>query len=288
MTRQPSRWTFEAFGTGWTIETDQLLSGAARQAITERLARFDQAYSRFRDDSLVAAMADRAGTFTFPSDFAPLYAFYLELFRRTGGSVSPLVGQQLEQAGYDKKYTLRPGVITDIPRLEDAVSWDGDRTVTTKQPIVFDIGAAGKGYAVDLIAPIIEKEARAYVIDASGDISHRGAASEQIGLEHPGDPSKVIGVARLKNRSLCASAVNRRAWQGMHHIIDPKAKKPVENVAATWVIADDTMQADGLATALFFVDSPADLSKRFSFEFVRMFADGSVDCSPGFEGELFI
>ncbi|MDX2775752.1 FAD:protein FMN transferase [Streptomyces caniscabiei] len=288
MTQRPDRWTFEAFGTNWAVETDQPLSSVAKQAVMERLSRFDETYSRFRDDSLVMKMGRQPGTYTFPSDFPGLYAFYADLYELTGGKMTPLIGRQLEQAGYDKTYSLQPGKLTDVPALMDAITWDGERTVTSRQPMTFDVGAAGKGYAVDLIAPIIEKEASAYVIDASGDIRHRGRTGERIGLEHPNDPSRIIGVAALKNRSLCASAVNRRAWQGVHHIIDPLAKKPVEDVVATWVISDTTLQADGLATALFFVDSLYDLVERYRFEFVRMFQNGSVDYSPGFEGELFI
>lgn len=288
MTQQPSRWVFEAFGTNWAVETDQPLRQATKRAVTERLNQFDETYSRFRDDSLVMKMGRNPGTYTFPPDFPALYTFYKDLYDLTEGRVTPLVGRQLEQAGYDAAYSLQPGVLTDVPTLTDAIMWDGDCTVTSRQPITFDVGAAGKGYAVDLIAPIIENEAPTYVIDASGDIRHRGLASERVGLEHPNDPSKIIGVADLKNRSLCASAVNRRAWQGMHHIIDPLAKKPVEDVVATWVISDTTLQADGIATALFFVGLPNDLGERFTFEFVRMFRNGSVDYSPGFEGELFI
>ena len=288
MTQPRSHWTFEAFGTNWTIEADQSLSDETKREVTERLEQFDKTYSRFRDDSLVAEMGRRMGVYTFPPDFPALYSFYLDLYRMTDGKVTPLVGQQLEQAGYDKSYSLRPRAITNIPSIDEAIEWDGDRTVTTRHLMTFDIGAAGKGCAVDLIAPIIESAASSYVIDASGDIRHRGTSGERIGLEHPNDPSKIIGIANLKNRSLCASAINRRAWQGFHHIIDPRAKKPVESVVATWAVADDTMQADGLATALFFVSSPDDLAQRFAFEFVRMFQDGSVDYSPGFDGELFI
>lgn len=287
MTQQPNRWTFETFGTNWVVETDQPLSSAAKQSVTERLGQFDETYSRFRDDSLIMKMSRQPGTYTFPSDFPMLYAFYVDLYELTGGKMTPLIGQQLEQAGYDKTYSLRPGELMDVPALTDAITWDGGRTVTSRQLVTFDVGAAGKGYAVDLIAPIIEKEVSAYVIDASGDIRHRGRTGERIGLEHPNDPSRIIGVADLKNRSLCASAVNRRAWRGVHHIIDPLARKPVEDVVATWVISDTTLQADGLATALFFVGSPNDLLERYTFEFVRMFRNGSVDYSPGFEGELF-
>ena len=49
---------------------------------------------------------------------------------------------------------------------------------------------------------------------------------------------------------------------------------------ATWAIAADT------ATALFF-GPPSRLMASFDFSFVRMFADGRVEISDNFIGEVF-
>jgi FAD:protein FMN transferase len=57
-------------------------------------------------------------------------------------------------------------------------------------------------------------------------------------------------------------------------------------VLATWVIADDAMLADGLATALFVTDAQR-LNCTDRFAFVRMFWD-RIERSPGFSGELFV
>jgi thiamine biosynthesis lipoprotein len=82
--------------------------------------------------------------------------------------------------------------------------------------------------------------------------------------------------------------MNRRVWNGYTHILDPFTKRPAAGVIATWVIADKALVADGLATALFFVDDVGPLLKEFHFTFVRLFNDGTVDYSPAFDGELFI
>lgn len=100
-------------------------------------------------------------------------------------------------------------------------------------------------------------------------------------------PSVVIGVANLRDRALCASAINRRAWgDGLHHILDARTGVPVRDVVATWVVADHAAIADGLATALFFVDA-SHLRESFRFSHVRMFADGRAEVSSNFDGELF-
>lgn len=280
--------TFAALGTEWVIESSLPLTSIMQKSIIDRLELYDKTYSRFRDDSIVSKMAKTSGTYTFPDDFAPLFEFYKTLYGLTDSQMTPLIGRALEQAGYDKTYSLRPGQIEAIPALDEVLKWDGGAEIRTMQPVVFDVGAAGKGYAVDIVADILKKAGVGeYVIDASGDIRVRGEKAERIGLENPYDQTKIIGVVDVHNKSLCASASNRRAWRGMHHIMSPHTLKPVDAVIATWVVANDAMTADGLATALFFVDSVAPLFERFDFSYVRIMKDGIIDYSRNFEGELF-
>lgn len=72
----------------------------------------------------------------------------------------------------------------------------------------------------------------------------------------------------------------------MHHIIDPKQLKPAADVIATWVIADTTMLADGLATALFFA-APDELQQQFSFEYALLKEGGPLEYSPLFPATIF-
>jgi thiamine biosynthesis lipoprotein len=282
--------SFDAIGTGWEIESDEPLSGGLRGEILNRIRRFDATYSRFRRDSLVSrvAAASDGGRFEFPDDAIPLFDLYDRLFAASGGAVDPLVGRELELLGYDADYSLRPA-----REKRRRGSWtsgvirDG-ATVTTRHSVVIDVGAAGKGYLVDIVSKMLRQAGIArFVVDASGDLRHAGDRGVRVGLEHPYDPRSVIGVARVQDRALCASAVNRRMWgDGLHHLIDARSGVPAREVVATWVIADDTATADGLATALFFTE-PRRLAEDFRFTYVRMFVDGRADTSPDFDGELF-
>lgn len=278
---------FEAIGTPWSIETASKLPDALQQKIHERIELFDKTYSRFRDDSLVAKLSE-PGTYTFPDDAEPLLNFYHKLYIATEGSVTPLIGKALEQAGYDASYSLKPKAkkIAATPKWDTAMKWT-ENTVEIKQPVVLDIGAAGKGYLIDIIAELLEAhDIVHYTIDASGDIRHRSRTMEKIGLEDPRDSSRVVGTAHIKNTSLCASAINRRKWGDWHHVIDARTGRPVNHVIAVWVIADSTMIADGLATALFFV--PPGMLKNWEFQSVRLFTDGRIEKTAGFVGELFV
>ncbi len=299
---------FQAIGTSWRITSTPALTTVTLARIHQAIAEFDRAYSRFRPDSDVSRFADGVGSQDFPDTAAALLTFYRQLYEITDGKVSPLVGRALEHLGYDARYSLRrrAGQVT-VPRWDDVLTVTGSLLCAT-EPVLIDVGAAGKGYLVDLLAQeLTESGYDEFLIDAGGDIAHSGPDVCRVGLEHPADPTTVIGVANLRNASLCGSAVNRRSWgQGLHHVIDPGTGEPTTEVLATWVVAPSasargtgtdgmtthgartysTMVADGLATALFFTE-PAVLADHFDFSYVRMPAAGGVEYSTDFDGELF-
>lgn len=280
-------YSFEAIGTQWQIETDTSLTSAVKQDIATCIKSFDAVYSRFRADSLVCTIAEKGkGSYQFPDSIKDLLHWYQKLYIATNQKVTPLIGRVLEDLGYDQTYSLQKKAATSAPLWDDVLSLDGS-TVNVLQPVTIDIGAAGKGYLVDCIAEIlIHQKIESFVIDASGDM-YVSQSEQTIGLENPLDPSKVLGVTRITNGALCASASNRRKWGGdLHHIVDPHTAQPVQDVIATWVIAATTMQADGIATALFFVP-PEQLRDIAGFSYVILFSNGSMKYSKDNTWELF-
>jgi thiamine biosynthesis lipoprotein len=283
----PVAWTFEAIGTHWRIDTRDPLPSPVAAAVTERVTRFDRDWSRFRADSRVAALRT-PGRHRLADDAGPLLDFYRELFGATAGRVTPLVGRTLEALGYDAAYRLRPAdEIPSVPDWGDAVAWDGEY-LDVATPVVLDVGAAGKGYLVDLVSDLLaESGIDEHIVDASGDLRTRSVPM-RIALEHPLDPRKAVGVADLPDGAFCASATTRRAWgDGLHHVLDPATGLPTRGVLATWVIAPTALVADGIATALFFDPDPGFVAHRVT-AFARMFHDGSVDVSSDFPGEMFV
>ena len=279
---------FDAIGTGWQIDTAEPIAPALSTRIQARIEEFDRTYSRFREDSLVATIARSVGTFVFPDDAAALFDTYRRLYTATDGRMSPLVGRSMDDLGYDRAYSLRPtGMVRSAPHWDEAFSWDG-RGLTTLRPVSIDVGAAGKGYLVDIVLGLLAEAGHTEVIvDASGDIRHSGADPIRVALEHPKNPDKAIGIANIGNGSICASASNRRAWgDGLHHVVDATTGLPTRRVIATWAITTLALEADGIATALFFTD-PERIDTEFSFDWVRMLSDGRVECSTGFDGEIF-
>ena len=284
------KYAFQGIGTQWSIETDTPLSASERRQVKNLVVAFDHAYSRFIPDSLVSKISHQApGVFVFPSSFTELHQIYSRLESITNGAVNPLVGKSLEQLGYDADYSLRPHGETYVPpSFREAIRLDDD-SVTLSQPVLIDIGAIGKGYLIDQIAGIISESHSEYVVDGSGDIAVHRSTPETIGLEDPRDTSRVIGSVSISDMSLCASALNRRAWgDGLHHLIDARTGRPASTgIIATWAVASTTVYADALTTALFFA-SPESLYEAFGeFFYVTMGTDGSIRHNIQSIGELY-
>jgi thiamine biosynthesis lipoprotein len=292
---QPNRLSvqfyFDAIGTTWDITIDQPINpvrlAALRSAITERIAAFDATYSRFRSDSLVSRIAKQAGTYTFPEDAQPLIELYQQLYDITNGAMTPLIGQSLADAGYDADYSLRPGKLRMTPSWSEVLDYDHPQ-LTTNRPVLLDFGAAGKGYLVDIVSDLLANAGlNNYCVNAGGDMAIRTTKQPlAIGLEHPAHEDEVIGVATVKNQSICGSAGNRRAWHGFNHVLDPRTNLSPSHLRAVWVVAETTLLADALTTALYFTDP--DTLGNYKFEYALLLEDYSLVYSENFPAEFFV
>ncbi|MFK0005742.1 FAD:protein FMN transferase [Paenarthrobacter sp. NPDC090520] len=283
-----STFGFEGIGTHWDVSTPEQLAPEVREELLGTVADYDHTYSRFRPDSVVAALAKAPGTITLPRHAGALHRVYADLYRLSRGAMTPLVGSSLNRLGYDAAYTLVPsGTPEPAPRWEDVLDWDGT-TITASDAVVLDIGAAGKGQLVDLLGGVLREAGHTdFLVDGSGDMLHSGSQAVTVALEHPYNAKQAIGTVELDNAALCASAANRRAWgDGLHHVLDATTGQPIQTTVATWTMAENALAADALATALFMVE-PETLETVFDFSWLRVFSNGAATFSGGFEGRLF-
>ena len=282
---------FEAIGTAWKIDLKTKAGELEdlKKLVVERVVEFEQTYSRFREDSLVAEFSKKAGVYLLPEDSQKLLDIYFKLHKLTKGLFTPLMGQVLEDAGYDKNYSLvSKDNFQTIPKLEECLEYDFPH-LKLKKPVKMDFGAGGKGHIVDIVGELLLKRGvDDFCIDAGGDILYKNSLGEplRIGLENPLSSKQAIGVVEVKDGSLCGSSGNRRKWANFTHIINPKTQKSHTNILATWVSAKSAMVADALATCLFLVEAKV-LESEFEFEYLKLFEDFSVEKSANFTGELF-
>lgn len=283
--------SFEGIGTHWQIDVYSPLTphkwGYVQTVILKRIELFERMYSRFRADSFVNLTLSQMGTHDLPIDADPLFTLYRKLYKITGGAFTPLIGQVLIDAGYDAEYSFK-GVKPHVPPKLDEVMDYAYPKITIHKSEIFDFGACGKGYLIDIISELLrEHEVSSFCVDAGGDIRYESQEPLRVGLENPNDLSQAIGVVTIKQTSLCASAGSRRKWGAYHHIIDPHTLSSPKKVIATWVLAHDTITADALATCLFLVPS-AKLIPHFTFEHLTLFADSTFEMSKHFPAELFL
>jgi FAD:protein FMN transferase len=283
-----TRLAFDAIGTRWTITTETPIAPATADAVAAAVAGYDATWSRFRADSGVARVA-RGEAVDLGATAPGLLGLLEDLRGWTDGGMDPLVAASLAHLGYDADLGLDPAP-GYLPAPRAAVRVDGT-VVSTDPPALLDVGSAGKGQLVDLVADVLREAGHAAaVVDASGDLRVAGPPL-RVALEHPFDPEAAIGVVQVRDGAIAGSAVNRRDWtvdggRRLHHVLDARTGRPVETVAATWVLAGTAMLADALATALFLVP-PERLLEHVPFRYVRMRTDGVATFSPDLPGEVF-
>lgn len=289
---EPRRFAYDSMGSRWQVSVwDKLPPGkleALEKEVMAASAAFDETYSRFKRTSLIWELADRTGTFEVPADLVAMLRMYLALYDASGRKLNPLIGHAISDLGYDDTYSLTPReTVRSTPDLAEAVAIVDETHIELRRPGLLDLGALGKGFFVDRIARMLDAHGtERYLVDGSGDVRYRGEEPITVGLEDPGDSTRVIGTATVSSGAVCASGTNRRQWRDLHHIIDPHESLPTRGIRATWAVARTAALADGLASCLFFA-RPETLRTQFPMEYCVLYDDGAAVTSPGFPGTLF-
>lgn len=287
-----SDFSFKALGTGWHITIWDEISKedfeVLEKNIIEMVSEFEKTYSRFIQTSLVSKIAEEKGLYTVPPDFMEMLKMYMILYPLSQKKLNPLIGFTISDLGYDADYSLTPkDSIRKTPDLFETIKIINENEIETTEPVLFDFGALGKGYAVDKVTNFLKNKGfKKFMVDGSGDIYYCGEEKIRVGLEDPEDKTKVIGAIYMNTGAMCASGTNRRKWREYHHVIDPSTSLSTKGIVATWVISDSTALSDALASCLFFV-SPEELSQKFKFEYCIMNEERKIKSSPGFNAEFF-
>jgi thiamine biosynthesis lipoprotein len=120
-----------------------------------------------------------------------------------------------------------------------------------------DLGAVGKGYAVDCAAQILRslRVEDAFINAGGSTILAMGSPPGQAAwVVHLRDPShKIDPYVMLKNGSVSTSEQTEPSLLGREsagHIIDPATGKPMQSQFAVSVIASSGMMSDGFSTTL--------------------------------------
>jgi thiamine biosynthesis lipoprotein len=234
---------------------------AAVERAFEWFRRIEQVCSRFDANSEVRQLATRVNEPVQVSDILfGTVRFALALADETDGAFDPTVGQRMERRGFDRNYRTGErvrGIALDDepPSYRDVHVDDNEKTLMLDRPLVLDLGAVAKGFAIDMAAQEL-RTLEHFAIDAGGDLYLAGHnehdAPWRVGIRHPRESATTIAELDVSGTAVCTSGdYLRRNAEGEHHIIDPRAGEATRDIISATVVAPLAIVADGLATAAF-------------------------------------
>jgi thiamine biosynthesis lipoprotein len=210
----------------------------------------------------------------------------MDLHRQTDGAFDIAAAALWEAWGFAR----RAGKIPTAKDLADARERTGSRWIEldaarrtvhiTRPGVKLNLGAIGKGYALDRAAEALAEHriddflfhggqssliARGSRLESTA--AHSARPGWTVGIRNPLRLEERIGEIRLHNGCLGTSGSSmqffRHRGHRYSHILDPRTGHPAEKVLSATVVAPSATLADGLSTA-FFV-----LGQDFALDYCR-------------------
>ncbi|HEV2174826.1 MAG TPA: FAD:protein FMN transferase [Nitrospira sp.] len=253
-----------------TLVSIEIVSHLSVEECSERVERafswfesVEKHCSRFDPGSELRTLCGRAGA---PVVVSPLLysviEFALTVARESHGAFDPTLGHALESKGFNQNYLTGERFsssreISEPYSFRDVVLDRTHRSVTLLKPMLLDLGAVAKGFAMDLAAQEL-KCFEDFALNAGGDVLVRGMSLEEvpwrIGIQHPRQANELLDVVSVSDRAVCTSGDYERlspAADGGHHIFEPRSGRSATEAASVTTIAETAMLADALSTAAF-------------------------------------
>lgn len=254
-----------------TNEKEQALDRFKKEVLDPFLKSYNQEFSTYLSDSYITKLNQAELNVSFPTSeyFDKAFEESLWANQETEGAFDPSIGSLINLWGFgEKKQELK-----DIPEDAikeaksqiglDAFDWKKG-SIQKKRKVSLNLSSVVEGYAVDLVAKLLEKEGyKNYLIDIGGENLAKGnkanGAPFVIGLEIPRDMNqledrKVQYKIQLKDSAVATSGNYKQFYiqndKRYSHIIDPVSGYPAQNnLACVTVISKTCMRADTLSTA---------------------------------------
>lgn len=232
-----------------------------------------------------------------------------KMYNVTGGEMNIAMGSVLSiwhdyRAEADDNYGF--GKLPPMDELEEAAKHtnindliidEENCTVYLADPqMKLDVGAIAKGYAVEMVAQMLEQQGiTGYVINVGGNIRTVGVKGNGdkwlAGIEAPSDnfDEPYLAYLGLAGETIVTSGSYQRYYivdgKEYHHIIDKDTLMPAKGFLSVSVICQNSADGDGLSTALFCMPLEDGMALVESLEGVEahwVLEDGTRVKSSGF------
>jgi len=242
----------------------------ALDAIDDAFEQFDHVikkFSRFDPESELSHLNKSQGKwFKVSKEFFMLIEKSLLASKESNYLFDPTIIDLLIAYGYDKSYD--PGRIIrrtktgsfkrELEHVMKNRPYPSEINMDKKNLSIFlqkkqrlDLGASGKGYAIDLARnALIKAGFKNFIVNAGGDV-YVGEKGKKVALFDPRNPASPLGTIILKNKALAGSGSFAKKAGDFHHILNPGSGKAGNKVLQTYAIAPTALEADIYATVLF-------------------------------------
>lgn len=254
------------FGTVYKV-TYQYDKGL-KDDIEAALKHFDGSLSPFNDTATITRINQNEDIVpdTF---FTNVFRRSMEISKETNGAFDITVASLVNAWGFGFKKGAFPDSIMIDSLLEitgyKKIQLSQEGKIVKQDPrILLTCSAVAKGYAVDIVAQLLEKKGiQNFMVDIGGEAVVRGKNSKKeawrIGINKPIDDSLAVNqelqtILNITDAGIATSGNYRNYYykngKKYAHTVDPRTGYPVQhNILSSTVIAKDCMSADAYATA---------------------------------------
>ena len=235
----------------------------------ELVHELEERMSVFRDHSELSRLNRSAMDSPVPVDpslFRVLQAA-CQISQDTGGAFDPTAGPLVDlwrSCRNDSRIPTPEEIERTLQHVGvEHIHFDEDaQTVAFDRPKAkLNLGAIGKGYALDQIARQLTAGGSTDWLIHGGQSTllangeHNGLGGWPVGIRNPLFPKQHLGTVLLKNCALSTSGSTvqffRHQGKRYGHVLNPRAGWPVENMLSATVLAPTAAEADAFSTAFF-------------------------------------
>ncbi|MGH9629362.1 MAG: FAD:protein FMN transferase, partial [Bryobacteraceae bacterium] len=281
--------SLDAMGTTYSIVAygeDRFKLRASAELAFEEVRRLDRLLSNYRPESEWSNVNQYAGE--HPVRVSPelfdLLEQCMEYSRKSEGAFDITIGPLMKVWGFYKgsgRLPHRAEVKGALSRVgyENIILNADNRTVSFRRPgVEIDPGGIGKGYAVDRVVAVMQKNGiRAAMITAGGSSIYaignppNEARGWRVSIRAPKDPNQTVEEVFLKDESMSTSGSYEKFFRAgrriYSHIMDPRTGFPASrNVLSVSVIAPKTIDSEAW-TKPFFINGRRWAAKHKPEEF---------------------
>jgi thiamine biosynthesis lipoprotein len=259
-------------GTVFTLylyARDDLDAQTSFEVAFEEIERVEEALSNYRASSELSRinrLAAQQAVTTDPEVF-DLLATALAYGHQSHGAFDITVGPLMRAWGFFRGEGRYP-TKDELSRAREIVGQDKVQLDAATRTVRFacagvelDLGAIGKGYAVDRVVQVLrEAGVHAALVDAGSSTLYAmnappGKNGWTLRVPDPQDRSQTLSTVVLRDESLSTSGSYENFFQldgrSYCHVMDPREGIPVQGVLQTTLIASDSTTTDALSNAMF-------------------------------------